>query len=135
MFSKKYVNNSNTPYIDTNNEHRNVSLTNSISSFPKELRHLVELEEVKKYSKELLEYVKGVNDRLDHVEQFLSSQDFELKIQTLGQRVLLLEQKMEKVLTHPNDLALQLTSDKEEIRRLAEEVVKVKQAIGVASGA
>lgn len=133
-FTKKHVNNNYIPQLETH-DHRSISVTAGIKDIPNELKPYLEMLELKQYVQKLLEYIKGLNERLEHTEQFLTTHDFEQKIQSLDHRVQLLEQKMEKVLTHPNDLALQLTSDKAEIRRLAEEVVKVKQAIGVASGA
>lgn len=135
-FSKKYTDKNLPNQLDTgSNQHRHVHISDQLNNFPPELRPTIEIMEVKQSFNKLLEYIRTIHDRLDHVEIFLNMADFEQKILTLEQRAHNLEQKMDKVLTHPNDLALQLTSDKAEVRRIAEEVVKIKQAIGVASGA
>ena len=128
-FNKKYVSNNSIPYINTHDT-RSIAVSN-IREVPNELKPYLELLELRQYTQTLLEYTKGLEQRLEHVEQFLATHDFELEIQSLKSRSQGLEASVEKMLTPSEEIALKLTSEKEEVRRLGEEISKIKQAMGV----
>ena len=114
-----------------------------LSTLPIEVQKFAELHEIKTTLNRSIEYSSGLNKRLEVVESYLSEMlksnlyKFDSSIQEYERRIKTLEDKLNKLLTviEPSEVALQLTSDKQEIRKMAEEIMDLKRALvsGVAN--
>jgi predicted nucleic acid-binding Zn-ribbon protein len=115
----------------------------TLNTLPVEVQKFAELHEIKTTLNRSIEYSSGLNKRLEAVESYLSEMlksnlyTFDYAAQEYERRIKTLEDKLNKLLTviEPSEVALQLTSDKQEIRKMAEEIMDLKRALvsGVAN--
>ena len=111
-----YLNNNDNNYTSVGHESR------PLKDYPPEIRSFIEIQELKNILGTTTNNIDQLLHRIKTIENFLSSE--------LENRLYNMEQLIQKMLTPTEELALRMTSDKEEVRKIADEVVQIKKAMG-----
>jgi hypothetical protein len=125
--------------VEDTNRWVSMNLQATLSTLPIEVQKFAELHEIKTAINSTTKYSASLNKRLEEVENYLSGPlKYVLdRFDLYEERIKALEDKLSKLLTviEPSEVALQLTSDKHEIRKMAEEIMDLKRALisGVAN--
>ena len=90
--------------------------------FPVEVQRFLKAERVERNLENLNHTLDSLITRLDEVEDYLSNISHKLNQMEMNQQM---------ILTSKEDLALKLTDEKAEIRKLGESIAEVKKMMGV----
>jgi len=90
--------------------------------FPVEVQRFLKAERVERNLENLSHTLDSLITRLDEVEDYLSNISHKLNQMEMNQQMML---------TSKEDLALKLTDEKAEIRKLGESIAEVKKMMGV----
>lgn len=130
MFNKKYVGKP-VPTSLSSDPSRYVSVGNNLDKLPPDARSFFEFSELRNSLNTCVSFIDELKQRLEHVESYLDQRDLDGKIQNAIIRIDIVEDKLNKILTSQEELALKMTSPDSRVRAIAEEIVNIKKQIGV----
>lgn len=93
-----------------------------LRELPFEIRSYIQAQKLELSLKETQQNIDLLHSRITEIENFLSG--------SLEVRLDKMETLLKKMLTPSHELALGMTSDKEEIRRITDEIINIKRSMG-----